>query len=361
MDEMTPKQRLLASIKGEKTDRVPFSPFLAYYFDYLPEDVRAKGDRRYLEEMGADPLFRGAGCAYGVQRKNCSSSERYADGKRYVTFSTPKGDFYAEYTYAPAANTWFITKHPIEDEDGLMLLKAFYEDVEIVSNVKGLNRAYADLGENGLMLPIMGTDCKSSFQGMIETWVGTENLAYLCEDCPDTIKEVLEVMYSKSRMTAEMSAQSDADAFISWEDSSTTNVSPQLYNEYIAPEISDWCKILGNSGKVYVQHACGHVKDLLLPMAAQGICAVESVSPPPTGNVTMEQTAAILPQNVAVIGGIEPVQMLNSPLDELLEYAKKLIKMNKNRGFVLSNSDSCPPYVEYEKFTALAKLVKEFN
>ena len=96
-------------------------------------------------------------------------------------------------------------------------------------------------------------------------------------------------------------------------------------------------------------------------MAAQGICAVESVSPPPTGNVTMEQTAAILPQNVAVIGGIEPVQMLNSPLDELLEYAKKLIKMNKNRGFVLSNSDSCPPYVEYEKFTALAKLVKEFN
>lgn len=43
MNEMTSKQRLLAAIRGEEVDHVPFSPFLAYYFDFLPKSVRKKG------------------------------------------------------------------------------------------------------------------------------------------------------------------------------------------------------------------------------------------------------------------------------------------------------------------------------
>ena len=48
MNEFTPKQRLLAAILGKETDYVPFSPFLAYYFESLPEEVRARGDRDYI-------------------------------------------------------------------------------------------------------------------------------------------------------------------------------------------------------------------------------------------------------------------------------------------------------------------------
>ena len=58
--EFTPKRRLLASIKGQQVDHVPFSPFLAYYFDFLPTQTQEKGELAYLEEIGADPLFRGA-------------------------------------------------------------------------------------------------------------------------------------------------------------------------------------------------------------------------------------------------------------------------------------------------------------
>ena len=38
--EMTPKRRLLAAIRGEEVDHVPFSPFLAYYFDFLPKETQ---------------------------------------------------------------------------------------------------------------------------------------------------------------------------------------------------------------------------------------------------------------------------------------------------------------------------------
>lgn len=34
---MTPKQRLLAAIQGNPIDRVPWSPFLAYWWEAQPQ------------------------------------------------------------------------------------------------------------------------------------------------------------------------------------------------------------------------------------------------------------------------------------------------------------------------------------
>lgn len=54
---MTPKERLLASIRGDTIDRPAFAPFLAYYWESLPEGIRKRGQLEYLEGMGADPLL----------------------------------------------------------------------------------------------------------------------------------------------------------------------------------------------------------------------------------------------------------------------------------------------------------------
>ena len=56
---MTVKQRLLNAIRGAETDRTPWSPFLAYYWEHLPPEESACGQLKYLQAMGADPLLRG--------------------------------------------------------------------------------------------------------------------------------------------------------------------------------------------------------------------------------------------------------------------------------------------------------------
>ena len=122
---------------------------------------------------------------------------------------------------------------------------------------------------------------KSGYQHMVEHLVGTENLIYLTMDYPDDVRELVELIAAKNRKTVEYTAESKIEACLSWEDSSTTNLSPALYREYIAPEITEWVKILRESGKLYIQHACGHIRDLLLPIAEQGVTAIESISPPP--------------------------------------------------------------------------------
>lgn len=48
MAEMSSKERLLNAITGKEIDRVPWSPFLAYYWDKLP----AAYDRQNMETNG---------------------------------------------------------------------------------------------------------------------------------------------------------------------------------------------------------------------------------------------------------------------------------------------------------------------
>ncbi len=355
---MTPKCRLLAAIRGEETDRIPFSPFLAYYFDFLSPEVRARGELRYLQEMGADPLLRGGVCAYRTRMNRCTFSQKTEGKKRQEIISTPAGDLCSEYTYVENANTWFLTRHPVVGKEQIPAAIAYYEDLLVEENIREANEVVQALGEEGLQLAILGTHMKSAYQYLLENLVGTENLIYLTMDEPELVEELLAVMTAKNLETVRITAESDAAACISWEDSSTTNLSPALYRRYISPEISAWCRLLKEAGKPYVQHACGHVRDLLVPMAEQGVAAVESISPAPTGNVTIEKAFSLLPDDVALIGGIEPTQILNDSPEALEAYAEELIRLRRKHGFVLANSDSCPPGVAYEKFTRLAELVK---
>lgn len=358
--ELTAKQRLIRAIRGQETDRVPFSPFLAYYFSFLPKEIQRKGELEYLKAMGADPLLRGVGGAFRVSSRRAVRRERTEDGKRYVTVSTEKGDLYLEYSYVPEADTWFLTRHPVSDLEGLYALKSYHEDLQVTDTHEEMNGYIREVGEEGLVVPVIGTaDMKSSFQSLLETWVGTENLVYLAMDYPDEVHEVVASMERVSGEVLEAVMRCDAQFCISWEDSSTTNLNPALYEEYVAPEISGWVRRLRENDMGYIQHACGLVKDLLKPMAGQGIAAVESLTPPYTGNVTLEEAGSILPPEVSVIGGIDPVFLLNSSLPELESYAREAIRLMRGRGFVLANSDSCPPGVAYEKFLLLARLVRE--
>lgn len=164
-------------------------------------------------------------------------------------------------------------------------------------------------------------------------------------------------MQERDEETVRISVGSAADGFLFWEDSSTTNISPDFFARYAAPEINGWGEMIHRNGKMLIHHACGHLKDLLPLMANTSIDGIESISPPPTGNVTLQQAAAVLPDHIALIGGLEPVHLLNGTVEDVCEDARTLIRDLAGRRFVLANSDSCPPNVAYEKWIAATRVV----
>lgn len=103
MAEISSKERLLNAITGKEIDRVPWSPFLAYYWDKLPAAVQKKGQLSYLLEMGADPLLRGFLNLFDTEIQNCSIRQTEHGNKRYEILETKVGTLTKEFTYSPAA------------------------------------------------------------------------------------------------------------------------------------------------------------------------------------------------------------------------------------------------------------------
>lgn len=368
---MTAKERILKALNGERPDRVPFCPFLTYWWEAQDEALTGKGELEFLESIGADPLFRGHYPQYGKNGdgimlfqshiEDCEIHSRTDGRKQTVTYHTSKGDLVFGYQFVEEGSTWFLTDHPLKEEKDFLLLKYIMDNTRLEPDFARFEEETEKLGDRGLLLPLICPEMKSSFQSLLEHWAGTEALVYSVMDFPETVQETLDSMYRVSREAAEIASISPAPFFLSWEDTSTTNISPQFYRDYILPEINMWCDILHRGGKRYIQHACGRLHALLPDIAGSKIDVLESISPAPTGDVTFEETARILPRRIAIVGGIEPVHLLNAEPEDLAVSARALMDTMKDRGYILANSDSCPPGVTVEKFRTLAQTAHSFR
>lgn len=356
---MNSRERLLNSIKGLETDRLAWSPFLAYFWDTQPEAIRKEGMLEFYKSIGADPLFRGYCTLIKKSFSNCTITEDVKNGEKQVLYETPVGTLESRYTYTAQGNTWFLTKHPVKSEEDYKILTYLNEDMTIAPDFSKYEAGMELMGEDALLMPIISSEMKSSFQSLLENWVGTEELAYAVYDYPEALGECLAMMQKNSRIAAEYAAQCNAESFIFWEDSSTGNLSPSFFRDYIADEISMWADILHENGKFLIHHACGQLRGLIPEMAKTGIDMIESISPPPTGDIYTYEAREMLTDSIGLIGGIEPTVLLNYNKNELAEYVTEIIEKTGSRKFILGNSDSCPPGVEIEKFKMISQLVRE--
>jgi hypothetical protein len=356
---LTPKQRLLRALRCQKVDRVPWAPFLAYWWESQPAEVQAKGQIEVLRAMGADPLLRGFPGPYRVIHSNCQERS-WVEGKRRITeLETTAGCLRWVHVYSSHGNTWFLWEHPLKTEGDFRIFEAYLDDIRIEPDYELLANAMAEHGENALLLPLVGLFMKTGFQSMLEHWVGTEELVYALADFPETVLDVLGRLRYLDVLTVKIAARSPGEAFIFWEDTSTTNISPKWFRAYVAPAIQEWAEILHANGKLLVHHACGHMRALLPVEAELGIDAIDSLTPPPTGDVELWEARNVLGQDVCIIGGIDPVVFLNSTLAELEAYVCRLVSRIPPEGLIVANSDSCPPGVSFDKFRLVGQILRE--
>jgi len=356
---MTSKERILAGLHGQPVDHLPFSPFLAYVWEYFPAAVQEAGQLAFHHAIGADPLWRCAPCAArailpeGIERKAVEEADRVVT---HVT--TPVGSLRFAYARSENGNTDFLVEHPLKTEEDYKVRLWIEEGTRYESNQEAVREHFAGNGREGLSFGQLVPRCKSAYQDMVEFFVGTEELIYAQIDFPDAVRSLWEQMVANDLNALPYSMESDYDHFLTFEDSSTQNYSPAQYDEFIGSEIGQWCEALTSVGKHYVQHACGHVADLAERMRDHGVFAIESISPPPTGNLTIRDARALIGDSMGIIGGIEPTQFLNLAGEDLRRYTESVIEDAQGGPFLLANSDSCPPGVTVEKFKLVADVAR---
>lgn len=367
---MTNKERLYNAIAGKEVDRTPFAPFLIFWWESQPAQLRDLGELAMYRRLGADPLIRGhypthkAGDPYRdlflvePTYKNCRITERIEGKVKIKQYETKVGTLTSKYMFDPNMKAWFLVEHPLKTCEDYKILQYIMENTELTLDPTGFDSVVREYGDEVLVAPRLVPGYKTAFQCMVEHWAGTVGFIDMLDEEEELVEETMDVIREVNRKSAKLCAETDAEVFISFEDSSTTNYSPGMYEDYALPELNEWCDILHKENKLLIQHACGHIKHLLPIIAESRIDCLESVTPLPTGNVTMAEVAAALPERISIIGGIDPMMMLNAPWEELEGYAKELLKTMEGRSFILSNSDSCPPGVKLEHLQGLSRLVR---
>ena len=205
------------------------------------------------------------------------------------------------------------TEHLVKGPDDLDALAAIFEDEVIEANPDGIARTRERrelIGDDGL---ILGSMDGTPLGMMYRVYSGVAVLAYLWADAPDALNDLFAVMERNYLQRLAVGVQSDIDVVVSVDDTSTTAISPAMF-EACNLDLTDARAEAGHAaGKLYFHHSCGHIRDLLLLYRRTKMDAVHAFTIPPIGDVTVAAGREALGDRITIMAGI---QQLAGPMDD---------------------------------------------
>ncbi|MGI6012607.1 MAG: uroporphyrinogen decarboxylase family protein [Ruminococcus sp.] len=357
--EMTGRERLTAVLNGETPDRIPGICLCNGYYTNHNPGVGTPDE--FAMSLGADILDRYSELPYRVEYTGGVEFERYyKDGKTFCEYRTPVGKIYEEYVGVWGTELPFRKNSYIKELEDYKVLQYVFEHTQYVENYDWWEERNRYIGDYGLVVPLI-TECRSSLEFLMEN-DQLRTTIDLAEE-PEIVEELLEVIKEKNKEACRVAAKSPAQFFNIWEDTSTTILSPGLFEKYVLPEMNEFTSILEQEGKKLIHHACGKIKALLPLMAQEKVAAFESITPFHTGNVEMHEVFDVWKDKFVVIGGIDPVFLVRCTMEELEEYLMTMIESlgDYKRKFILQNSDSLPPKVSRAKIEKFLEIAKRFR
>lgn len=353
--KMTGRERLLAALHGQETDRMPWAPLIdPYFISSLPEQGRADLDfikaTRYI---GNDVLERHvAGPACLVNQVSYRQEQR-GDVTR-VYMDTPVGTIYQE--SKATGRTVFQSKHLVESIEDVKVLQFVMEHTTVQNNIAGYEARAAEIGEAGL--PTL-TGPVTPLQEMLQSFAGVENTVYLLADYPDEMEEFFQAGHERNKKMYQALCEYPCPVIFDYEDTSTTVISRNMYQNYTAPYIDEYADIVHGAGKLYITHMCGKLKGFVKEIGAGKMDGIDSVCPPTTGDLCCWDAREAWGPSKVILGGIEPPALSRMTIEETLRYVAEIIeKMKGQKGFILSTGDAVPYGTPIHNMKAVSELIE---
>jgi len=362
MQMMTPRERFERAIQRLEVDRLPFwvKIFGASYLDFQPAEYRNMGELKLAEYLDLDHY---AGAPPPVQCRNDRVRVRTEkrNGRRVTLTETPDGTLRAVNAYDQGSHSWHPMEFPVKTREDLLALRHVYEgnryDVSPELQEKAKNRL-KQVGDRGIVTVGIGT---SPLMTLIQHLIGPAETYYFFADYADEMDDVIETMHQDNlRRTKAVAEHSPCRYLVSVENTSTTLLSPAVFEKYPWRHLNEYGQIVTSHGKTHLVHMCGTLKDLLPRIDELPAAAIEAYTSPPVGNTTLADRARLCP-NTAVIGGTDATLWLR-PVDEICaRIARDLDAAGGMQGVVLTSAGVMPPGASIEKIKKVRDFARQFT
>jgi len=189
---------------------------------------------------------------------------------------------------------------------------------------------------------------------------GLENGLLLLADHPSEVEALFEQMHSGLCRKAEIIAERDPHLVVYVvENTSTTLISPTLFQRYCVPHLSDYGRILTAADKLCVLHMCGKLKALLPDIAPLPAAAVEAFTSPPVGNTTLRDGRSACPAK-CFIGGTNATLWLEPAETIIATIEGDLAALPHHRGLVLTSGGVMPPLCAPETIKQVGNWLRTY-
>lgn len=357
--ELTNRERIIATLHKKEVDRLCWSPLIDSYFInslYLQNiNMDIIEAMRYI---GNDIMERHVASPLPVS-KNVSVEEKWsADGKvKRINYITPVGTIYEEKKLS--GETIYTSKHLIETLEDVQIYQYIAENTTFNDDIKAFVERNQYIGDDGMATPEAPM---TPIQSLLQDKAGVENTVFLMADYPDEMDELLEAMHERNKRECEVLAKYPAEVVIGYEDTSSTVMSRNMFQNYSAPQIDDYADIFHNSGKVYITHMCGKLSAFAQDIGAGKQDGIDSVCPPTTGDFCAWDARSAWGPDKVIIGGIEPPALARMNVEQTLAYVDEIMqRMKGQRGFILSTGDATSFGTPIENLIAITKHIKSFK
>ncbi len=197
---------------------------------------------------------------------------------------------------------------------------------------------------------------------MFATLFGIEQSTYLLYDDPDFAGEVMDWLTDITIEVGKDMVRHGVD-MLRIGAATASLLNPTLYREHVLPRHRRMNNALIDAGGIPVMHICGRSNALLEAVADADTPALETLTPPPLGDVELAEAKRRIGDRVCLKGNLDPVHVVAKlpPETVAAETRRCLETGSPGSGYILSVADCMVPGTPLENMQAIAETVHGFR
>ncbi len=393
---MTHKERMLAVMRGEEVDVIPYAPRLDLWWlanmlqgtlperfkDMKPDDIaRAEGWACYhmvpdFTNLAAGPegvLHRAIGLydfKQSVYRWNFSGDievkiDNREDGLQEIEYRTPLGTVktiggHTEEMKKQGASLGWTRKHLVESPEDCPAAGYLFEHLEVFANYEGGLDYIDEIGDCGAVAAGGASLAASPMHHIQKEFIDPTEFFLWQKDHPAALAALAEKVGVYFDKVLAIIEDSPAEVIMWGANYDSMLTYPPYFEKEILPWLQKVADRLHAKGKLMVTHTDGENQGLMDLIAASGVDMAESITPHPMTKLTVKEYYEKWSPHMTLMGLIpECVTLTNETSD--LEFESFLDELFKSIApgsrVILGIADSTPPNASFERLQRIGDRV----
>ncbi len=393
---MTHRERILAALRLEPVDRIPWVPRLDLWYKAnayrgtLPAQWRGASLADIAAELGVGyhavvPDFLStehpdeiADRALGLEhvanqpyRLRFARTERVVrrEGDRLeVTYRTPAGDLHATLVHTEqmrrdGATLWQVTERVVKSPEDYPIVAALFEDLVIEPDETRYRDLCEQVGERGLVVGYANA-AASPVHHLLKELVAYDRFYYDLHDSPELVADTAQRMAGYYDALLEVCAAGSAQAIHLGANFDVSLTPPAIFEPHILPQLARWSARLQEAGKLLLSHTDGENDGLCELYVQAGIHVADSICPSPMTRLPLSRYRELFQDRIAIWGGLCSVSVLpQSCTDAQFEahVEEALAAIGDGRGLIFSIADTTPPDASLERIAHIGERLREYR